>query len=80
MIEFKKEIYGAEVATIVENEDEILEVLRRSDGKFDLTVHCRRPKTGRWDDLTVVLEPRHFKDLGDIAGQRSKSDGVRVEP
>ena len=67
MIEFKKQAYGADVATVLENEDSVLEVLRRKDGKFELTIHSRQPDTDRWEDLTSVLEPPHFIELGRIA-------------
>ena len=64
---FKLESSGAEVATILDNENAVLEVMKRSDGTYELTVHNRRGETDRWDDLSVVLKPRHFAVLGSIA-------------
>jgi hypothetical protein len=65
---FKKEqLTGAMVATILDNENEVLEVLKRSDGKYDLIVHNRRGETDQWDDFTVTLKPAHFAVLGTIA-------------
>lgn len=68
MIEFRKQRYGAEVATLLEDDEQAVEVLRRADGDFELTVHIRRGKNpDAWDDLTAVLKPEHFIDLGKIA-------------
>lgn len=67
MITFKKERYGADVATIHEGDDQIVEVLRRKDGRFDLIVHSRRHDTDRWDDLTATLKPADLLALGEVA-------------
>lgn len=63
---FERQKYGADVATIVENDERILEVLRRKDGLFDLTIHSRI-WDGEWEDLTVTLNAVHFIDLGRVA-------------
>lgn len=65
MVEFKKEQYGAVVATICENDDQVVEVQRHKDGKFSLIVHNRSP-CGGWDDLTAHLTPEDFAKLGRI--------------
>jgi hypothetical protein len=62
-----QQLGGADVATILDNESEVLEIVRRSDGTFELIVHNRRGETDRWDDLSVVLKPQHFAVLGSIA-------------
>lgn len=67
MINFKKQHYGAEVATILNNEQEVVEVVRRTDGDFELTVHNREGESDRWHDLSAVLKPAHFVALGQIA-------------
>ena len=67
MIEFKKQHYGADVATVLDNEAEVVEVMRRSDGKFELTVHNRQGESDRWRDISAVLKPEHFVELGKIA-------------
>ena len=64
---FQTQPHGAEVATIIETADQIVEVLRHSDGTYDLTVHSRVSDTDRWDDCTARLSPRHFAVLGSIA-------------
>lgn len=69
MVKFNKQTYGADVATILDNEDEIVEVLRREDGNFELTVHNRRGGTEGWTDLSAILTPEHFIELGKIADQ-----------
>ena len=67
MIEFKRERSGADVATIIDETDQIIEILRRSDGLFDLIIHVRNFETDRWDDMTAVLTPQHFILLGTVA-------------
>ena len=69
MVEFtKQQKYGADVATILDNDVECVEVARRTDGNFELTVHNRHGgDSDRWDDLTAVLKPEHFVELGKIA-------------
>jgi len=64
---FKEQSTGARVATILDNENEALEVMRCADGKYDLIIHNRRGETDRWEDLTVTLKPAHFAALGTIA-------------
>ena len=66
MLEFRKE-YGTDVATVTESADQIVEVLRRKDGLFDLTIHRGNEETGRWDDMTAVLKPDDFIRLGTVA-------------
>lgn len=67
MAEFKRQKYGSDVATILETDEQVLEILRRRDGIFDLIVHNRILDTDRWEDLTVNLKPEHFIELGNIA-------------
>lgn len=64
---FKKEQFGGDVATILETENQVLEVLRHSNGLFSLIVHNRQGDTDRWDDMSVTLKPQHFSVLGSIA-------------
>ena len=64
---FKTEPHGAEVATILETADQVVEVQRLRDGTYALTVHSRVSDTDRWDDCTAHLLPRHFAVLGSIA-------------
>ena len=66
MVEFQKQQYGAEVATILDNENETVEVMRRSDGTFELIIHNRRGETDTWDDLTAILKAEHFVELGRV--------------
>ena len=54
MIEFKKERFGAEVATIHESSDQIVEVVRRQDGLFDLTIH-NRVWDVQWEDIDAIF-------------------------
>jgi hypothetical protein len=68
MFEFKREKYGADVATILETEDQIVEVLRHPYGTFQLIVHNRRrDNPDLWDDLSATLTPQHFIELGKVA-------------
>lgn len=67
MVNFKVEKYGADVATIHATENQIVEVVRRRDGLFDLTIHRRDEEANRWDDMTAELTPIHFLDLGEVA-------------
>jgi hypothetical protein len=64
---FKKQTYGATVATILETDDSIVEVHERNDGVYGLIVHHRREDRDNWDDLTAYLKPEHFDALGSIA-------------
>lgn len=63
----KQQLGGADVATILDNENETLEVVRRTDGTFELIIHNRRAETDTWDDLSVTLKPAHFSVLGSIS-------------
>lgn len=67
MIEFKRQRYGADMATILDEPHKIVEVQRFSNGLFDLTVHSLDSETGVWDDLTAILKPEHFIALGQVA-------------
>jgi predicted NAD/FAD-dependent oxidoreductase len=64
---FKKQTYGAVVATILETDNSIVEVTERNDGVYGLTIHTRRNDSDRWDDLTAYLTPRQFELLGTVA-------------
>lgn len=66
MIEFKKERYGADVATIHESAEQIVEVVRRDDGLFSLIIH-NRVSGDRWEDLTATLSAAEFIKLGEVA-------------
>lgn len=66
MIEFKTERYGADVATIHESADQIVEVVRRKDGFFDLVIHNRVWHT-QWEDKTATLSAAEFIKLGEVA-------------
>lgn len=80
---FKKEQYGATVATILETEDSIVEVQERNDGQYGLIVHSRRCDNDRWDDISAYLKPEHFDMLGAIArrmrGQSECCQGLAPE-
>lgn len=65
--EFKKQNFGATVATIREYEDGALEVQDMGDGTYSLTVHSRIGETDRFDDMSIKLERKHFAALGSIA-------------
>jgi len=58
------EPHGAVVATVLETYETIVEVLKRSDGKFDLIIH-RRCGDG-FDDLTATVEAGHLIALGSL--------------
>lgn len=65
---FEKQEYGAVVATILENDNEILEVQKLPDGSHNLIVHRRKNRCSNlWDDITVNLKAEHFQMLGSIA-------------
>ena len=66
MIEFKTERYGADVAIIHESSDQIVEVVRRKDGLFDLIIHVRVWDT-QWEDKTATLTAADFIKLGQVA-------------
>lgn len=66
MTEFKKQASGPDVATIFDNENQVVEVTRRDDGQFDLTIHRVAEDSDTWDDMTAVLRPGHFIELGDV--------------
>lgn len=72
---FKIQAHGADVATILDSDNETLEIVRRTDGTFELVVHNRRFESDTWDDLSVILKPQHFAVLGSIAEMAApKSD------
>lgn len=77
---FKKQQFGADVATILETADQVLEVVRRDDGTFNLIVHNRRGETDTWDDLSVNLKPQHFSVLGSIASMGHQRNSHVAEP
>jgi len=74
MIEFKREKYGAEVATIHEDGDQIVEVVRRGDGRFDLTIHRRRAHGDLWDrKMSRVMAPdlaEFYSDADELKARR----------
>ncbi len=70
-LEFKQERYGAEVATVLENDEAIVEVMRMEDGEFQLTIHNRGERSNQWDDLSAVLTTKHFAELARITGEVS---------
>lgn len=69
MIDWKPNRYGGDVATILDQPDQIVEVMKKPNGAFDLIIHNRNDETGLWDDMTAVLRPEHFVALGEIAGE-----------
>jgi hypothetical protein len=64
---FVAQQHGAVVATILETDHSIVEVLKRSDNQYELIIHSRRGQTDQWDDLSAPLQPIHFQALGSIA-------------
>jgi hypothetical protein len=66
-MEFKREQYGADVAKLLEDDQQIVEVLRRKDGCFDLIIHNYNERRGLWDDMSATLKPQHFIELGTVA-------------
>jgi hypothetical protein len=67
--EFKKQNFGATVATIRETDDGLLEVQDMGDGTYSLTVHSRIGETDRFDDMSIRLDRKHFAMLGSIAAR-----------
>ena len=63
MTEFKHEAGGAIVATIREDDDQVVEVQRLAENDFALIIHNRSPGGG-WDDLTAYLKADDFAKLG----------------
>ena len=67
-VEFVKQDFGgATVATILETDDSVVEVMERNDGTYELIVHARRSEYGPREDLSARLKPEHFELLGSIA-------------
>ena len=64
---FKKQTYGAVVATIYEDDTSIVEVQQRNDGMYGLIIHTRKSYGNGWDDLTAYLKPEHYDALGSVA-------------
>ena len=64
MIEFEKQRYSAVVATVHESSEQVVEVLRRDDGLFDLIIHNQYD--GSWEDMSVTLDAGEFLKLGQI--------------
>jgi len=52
-LEFKTEIGGARVATLLETSNQIIEVLDCKNGLYDLTIHHYDEDRGLWDDMTA---------------------------
>lgn len=77
MVEFvKQEFGGATVATILETDDSVVEVMERNDGTYELIVHARRSEHGEREDLSARLKPEHFDLLGSVAKRmRARSAG-----
>jgi Ser/Thr protein kinase RdoA (MazF antagonist) len=69
---FEKSANYPPTATILDNDNEVLEVVSRQDGSFELTVFNRRGGTDRWDDMSVVLKKEHFEALGSIASHNQE--------
>jgi hypothetical protein len=65
MPEFKREAGGAIVATIREDDDQIVEVQRLAESDFTLIIHNKNAGGG-WDDLTAYLKADDFAELGRI--------------
>lgn len=76
-VEFKKEQYGATVATIFDDgAGSVLEVLQLPDEKFRLTVHSYNEERGYGEDMSITLNAEHFRMLGQIpAAALSKAEG-----
>lgn len=66
-LQFKKEVYGANVATLLDNEHEIVEIVKRTDGTFDFIVHNRDGETDRWNEKSATLTKKHMALLGRLA-------------
>jgi len=67
--EFKKQNFGAVVATIRETDDGLLEIQDMGDDTYSLIVHSRVGETDRFEDLSIRLERKHFAALGTIAAR-----------
>lgn len=65
--EFKQQAFGADVATILETEDTLVEVVKLPRGQHQLVIHNRRGETDQWDDLSATMAPHHLAALGSIA-------------
>lgn len=63
---FRKEHYGATVATLIDSEDVVVEISERSDG-YELIVHNREGERDTFRDCSAVLKPKHWAALGELA-------------
>lgn len=66
-LKFRKEHYGATVATLIDSEDVVVEILARSDGDYELIVHNREGERDTFRDCSAVLKPKHWAALGELA-------------
>lgn len=71
--EFVKQKYGADVATILEDTQTVVEVMKRANGTHTLTICSRREEGDRWDDLSADLETEHFEMLGSIGKPQTQT-------
>lgn len=77
-LKFRKEHYGATVATLIDTEDTIVEISARSDGDYELIVHNREGERDTFRDCSALLKPKHFAALGTLANRlspASREDG-----
>lgn len=61
---------GAVVATILQDDDQIVEV-QKMEGSYRLTIHSRRDESDRWDDLTAVVLDKHLALIGALTSPPS---------
>lgn len=64
---FRREAFGAMVATILETADVIVEVLVGEGKTYALIVHNRVGETDRFEDMTANLTAEQFRMLGSVA-------------
>lgn len=69
-------------ATVFQNDESIVEVCQRQDGKFDLIVHQKvGGNTNRWEDQTAWgLEARHLMSLALLAAETRPAPSEPASP
>jgi len=63
---FVRERTGAWVATILETDESVVEVIAEGPDRFRLVIHQRGMCTDEWDDVSAPLAGHHFAQLGMI--------------
>lgn len=67
LVNFTRNAAGDDYATIVDTDNEVLEIVRRDHGDFELIAYNRRTFKDEWDEVSVILNPRHLAALGSLA-------------